>query len=185
GFSTLIAECGGRAAYRRAVLVFLAALFLWAPTASRPPALPLAVSYEHSPIRDLAALGDALRKAIPSDSRIFNVGATQALYIAGLKPYLRQTFGFNTLSPMTEDRVRARSGLWAEPEIRAWLANDADYAVIVPASLDGYRVTCPTCMDLAESLLAQHFDEIAVLDNYPERTHVVYKRRSVSIPRRS
>ena len=191
GFSTLIAEYCTRQIYQRTALVLLGALFLWAPVASRPPALPRAISYDHSPTRDLTSLGDALRRTIPAESRIFNLGATQALYIAGLKPYLRQNFGFNTLSSMSDDGIRARSGLWGEPEIRQWLVNDADYAVIVPASLDGYRATCDACVGLVESLLARHFEQITVLPDYFSQAYIIYKRSghrprvSVEFPRAS
>ena len=89
---------------------------------------------------------------------------------------MRQAFGFLTLSPLADDRVRLRSGLWGEAEIRQWLITDADYAVVVPESLDDYRITCPPCMRVAESLLARHFRQVAVLTQYPGLAHIVYKR---------
>jgi hypothetical protein len=176
GFSSLIEQYGATPMYRRGVLLSLAALFLWAPLASPPPALPSAVSWHDPPTRAFATLAEALRRTIPADARIFNLGATQTLYAAGLTPYLRQNFGFNTLSSTPDDRVRKKSGLWGEPEIRAWLSQDADYAVIVPASVDGYRDTCGSCVALVESLLAQYFEQVTVLAEYPGQTYIVYKR---------
>ena len=176
GFSTLIEHYCSTPMYRRAVFLTLAALFLWAPLASPPPALPRAVSWEHPPTRAFAALAQELSRTIPADARVFNLGATQALYAAGLTPYLRQNFGFNTLSSTTDDRVRTKSGLWGEPEIRGWLSDDADYAVIAPASVDGYRDTCGSCVALVESLLARYFEQVTVLTEYPGQTYIVYKR---------
>jgi hypothetical protein len=176
GFSVLIGRYCASAASRRAMLLFLSVLFLVAPTLSRPAALPLAVSFQNSPTRALNDLADALRTVIPSGSHVFHLGASQALYMAGREPYLRQAFGFLTLSPLTDDRVRLRSGLWGETEIRQWLITDADYAVVVPESLDDYRITCPSCMRVAESLLARHFRQVAVLTQYPGLAHIVYKR---------
>jgi hypothetical protein len=176
GFSVVIAEYCVRQASRRAVLLFLTGVFLFAPALSRPAALPRAVSLRDSPTRATRNLADALGILIPSGSHVFHLGASQALYMAGREPYLRQAFGFLTLSPLTDDRVRLRSGLWGEAEIRQWLITDADYAVVVPESLDDYRITCPSCMSVAESLLARHFRQVAVLTQYPGLTHIVYKR---------
>lgn len=176
GFSTLIEQYCGTQKYRRAALLSLAAFFLWAPLASPPPSLPRAVAYDRPATRALASFGEALRRTIPVSSRIFNLGATQALYAAGLTPYLRQNFGFNTLSAIADDRIRTKSGLWGEPEIRQWLVHDADYAVIVPENLDGYRDTCASCIALVESLLARYFEQISVLADDSGRTYIVYKR---------
>src|SRR5262249_26909247 len=126
GFATLIEHYGATPGYRRGLLLSLPVLFLLAPLASPPPALPSAVSWNHPATRAFASLANALRRTIPADAQIFNLGATQTLYAAGLTPYLRQNFGFNTLSSMLDDRVRRRSGLWGEPEIQEWLGHGAD-----------------------------------------------------------
>jgi Dolichyl-phosphate-mannose-protein mannosyltransferase len=176
GFSTLIEKYCATPMYRRGFLVSLATLFAWAPLASPPPALPRAVPYDHPPTRALATLGEALRTTIPAESRIFNLGATQALYTGGLTPYLRQNFAFNTLSSITDERVRTKSGLWGEREIEEWLGHDADYAVIAPASVGGYRDTCSSCVALVESMLARNFQQIRVLTDDSGQTYIVYKR---------
>ena len=178
-FSVLITQYCSRAVYRRAVLLFLSALFLVAPTLSKPPALPLAVSLQDSPTRALRNLANALDALIPPRSRVFHLGASQALYVADRPPYLRQALGYLTLSPLRDQRVTQRSGLWGEAEITDWLTRDAQYAVIAPESLDEYRISCRSCVELAESLLERHFARIAVLRQYRGVAHVVYKRRAV------
>jgi hypothetical protein len=179
GFSVLIAHYCSREVYRRAVLLFLSALFLVAPTLSKPPALPLAVSLQDSPTRALNNLADALRALIPPGSRVFHLGASQALYVADREPYLRQAPGYWTLSPLRDQTATRRSGLWGEAEITDWLTRDAQYAVIVPESLDEYRISCRSCVELAESLLERHFTPVAVLRQYRGLAHVVYKRRAL------
>jgi len=179
GFAVLITRYCSRAAYRRAVLLFLSALFLVAPTLSKPPALPLEVSLHDSPTRALNNLADALRALIPPGSRVFHLGASQALYVADREPYLRQALGYWTLSPLRDPTVTRRSGLWGEAEITDWLTRDAQYAVVVPESLDEYRISCRRCVELAESLLERHFARIAVLRQYRGIAHAVYKRREV------
>jgi hypothetical protein len=179
GFSVLITRYCSRAVYRRAVLLFLCALFVVAPTLSKPPALPLAVSLQDSPTRALDNLADALRSLIPPGSRVFHLGASQALYVAGRDPYLRQALGYWTLSSVRDPTVTRRSGLWGEAEITDWLTRDAQYAVIVPESLDEYRISCRSCVGLSESLLERHFTPIADLRQYRGVAHVVYKRRAV------
>jgi hypothetical protein len=179
GFSVLITHYYSRVVHRRATLLFLSALFVVAPTLSKPPALPLAVSLQDSPTRALNNLADALRALIPPGSRVFHLGASQALYIADRAPYLRQALGYWTLSPLRDQTVTRRSGLWGEAEITDWLTRDAQYAVIVPESLDEYRISCRSCVELAESLLERHFARIAVLRQYRGAAHVIYKRRAV------
>jgi hypothetical protein len=189
GFSMLITQYCSRVVYRRAVLLFLSALFLVAPTLSKPPALPLAVSFQDSPTRALNSLADALRALIPPGSRVFHLGASQALYVADRDPYLRQALGYWTLSPLRDPTVTRLSGLWGKAEITDWLTRDAQFAVIVPESLNEYRISCRSCVELAESLLERHFVRIAVLRQYRGIEHVVYKRRAVetamlALPRR-
>jgi Dolichyl-phosphate-mannose-protein mannosyltransferase len=175
GFSVLITGYCTSAASRRAVVLFLSGLFLVAPVLSRPAALPPV--YQRPPTLAIIDVADILRTLIPAGSHVFHLGAAQALYIAGREPYLRQAFGFWTLSALADDRVREKSGLWGEPEIAEWLTHDADYAVIVPASLENYRISCRRCIETAETLLARHFSRIAALDQYGRLTHVVYKRK--------
>ncbi len=176
GFSVLIREYRATVGPRAAICVFLFGLFLLGPSLSRPPDLPAAVWGAALPTRALHRLAEAIGTHIPHGSRVFHLGSFQPLYIAGLQPYLRQVFGAWTLSPVIDERIRKKSGLWGEAEIREWLEKDSQYAVIVPADLDTYRAACGGCVGLVQSLLAKHFTEIAVLEHYPDRAHVIYRR---------
>ena len=181
GFSALIREYGTGSIPGAAVVCFLVGCFLLGPSLSRPADLPVAVYGAGVPTRALDRLAEALRTHIPPGSHVFHLGSFQPLYIAGLQPYLRQVFGAWTLSPVTDERIRRKSGLWGETEIREWMEN-SQYAVIVPTDVGTYRAACARCVELVESLLAKQFREIAVLGHYPGRAHVVYRRsdRTVS-----
>ncbi len=176
GFSVLIREYCTTFGPKAAIFAFLSGLFLLGPSLSRPADLPASVWGAAAPTRALYRLAEALGARIPHGSRVFHLGSFQPLYIAGLKPYLRQVFGAWTLSPATEEKIRKKSGLWGEAEIREWLEKDSQYAVIVPADLDTYRAACGRCVALVQSLLAKHFTEIAVLEDYPGRAHIIYRR---------
>jgi hypothetical protein len=181
GFAILI-ESIQHAPARRAILVFLAALFFVAPALSRHPNLPKAVAYDKPPTQALYDLGNALAKIIPPGSRVFHVGATQAVWMAGRNPYLRQVFDLWTLAPGVDERVRKKSGLWGEPEIREWLTRDADYAVVLPTVYFGlYGASQDEALqkdlELIDKLLAENFTQVATLDQYPGLVYYVYKRK--------
>jgi hypothetical protein len=176
GFSVLIREYCVTSAQRIVVVTFLAGLLLVGPRLSRPPDLPSSVWGAAAPVPTLYALAETLGAQIPSGSRVFHLGSVQPLYIAGLKPYLRQVFGAWTLSSISDERIRMKSGLWSKAEIRRWLEEDAEYAVVVPTTLGTYRAACDACVDLAARLLAQHFTPMATLDRYPGYPHIIYKR---------
>src|SRR5262249_51048196 len=153
GFSVLIRKYCVTSAQRVAAVAFLSGLLLVGPTVSRPPDLPFSVWGATAPVPTLYGLAEALGREIPSGSRVFHLGSFQALYIAGLAPYLSQVFGAWTLSPISDARIRMKSGLWGKGEIRHWLEEDAEYAVVVPTTLPTYRAACGPCVDLALGLL--------------------------------
>ncbi len=191
-FSFLAAACLGcwyavaledllRPAGRRAALLLLSGLFLVAPAQSRPPILPLAVSYRYPPTTALYALADALSARIPKGSKVFRFGPPLGLYVAGLKPYLRQERDVFTLSSLADKAFLRRNGLWGDSDIRHWLGADADYAVIAPAALDAYRSSpVGRNVELIEALLGRHFVRIAVTDQYPGHIYYVYRRTSAA-----
>lgn len=184
GFSLLLRGAWAPPAYRMAVSPFLVGLFLVSPVLSPPPALPLAVAYDRPPMVALQDVVAALQSLIPPGSRVFLFGPSETLFMAGLRPYLQQANHLETLSPVADDWVRRRSGLWGDAEIREWLGRDAQYAVVRLAVLRAARENQHTPsgnnVDLIESLLSRHFTQVAVLDQYPGLVFYVYKRTSFS-----
>jgi hypothetical protein len=174
----LLLETAGKGTGWHSVgVLLLSALFLIASAQSKPPILPLAVSYSYPPTKALYSLAAALEKAIPKGSRIFRFGEPLGLYIAGRAPYLRQERDVATFSPFGDQKILKRSGLWGEADIREWVTRDADYAVVAPAAFDFYRNTSiGGAVQMIESLLGERFSRIAVLDQYPGRVYHVYKR---------
>lgn len=181
GFSRLIEDRGLPRAGRAALGGAVAILLLVSPALSRPPTLPLAVSLRDSPVLTLDRFAETLRALAPRGSKVFLFAPSQAVYLAGLQPYLRQVTHLYTLTTIADERARRKSGLWGESEIREWLTGDADYAVVVPAYLrafrDEQRTPSGNNVDLIESLLDRYFTRSATFDDRRGIVYEVYKRK--------
>lgn len=175
-FSTALAT--DSRARRMLVGGFFISLVLLSPSLSRPPALPLAVGLDSAAMPGLARVAGDLRQLIPENSKVFLFGPSQPLYLAGLTPYLRQVTHYLTISSIDDDRVREKSGLWGAREIRDWLTEDADYAVVVPEYAASVRSAGEVeNIDLMRELLDRYFQRRATLDQYPGIRFEVYERR--------
>jgi hypothetical protein len=162
---------------RTAALLGLCAFFLVAPAQSRPPMLPLSVSWRDPPVTVLYGLAAELGRVVPPGSRVFHLGGPLGLYVAGLEPYLRQERDLYTLLPASDGTSLRGIGFWGQADIRDWLARDADYAVIVPTRVALYRAGLLAAdIHLIELLLTKHFTRVAVLDLYPGLVYDVYRR---------
>lgn len=185
GFAVVLRSFRVASMPRMAVGALLVVIFLVSPAVSPPPALPLAVAYDRPAMVALQDLVMTLRSLIPPGSRVFLFGPSESLFMAGLQPYLQQANHLETLSPLTDDWIRRRSGQWGTAEIRQWLGRDADYAVVRLAILREARENqhTPTGnnVDLIESLLSRHFALIGVLDQYPGPEFYVYERKSSAL----
>lgn len=186
GFATVLRHTEGSRGIRGAVGALLALLLLLGPAASPPAALPLAVAWDRPAMVELRGVVEGLRSLIPPGSRVFLYGPPEALFMAGLRPYIQQANFLETLSPMRDDWTRYRSGLWGGAEIREWLGHDAEYAVIrldvLRAARDHQFTESGNNVDLIESMLSRNFRRIAVLDQYLGLEFHVY-RRTASDPR--
>ena len=178
GFSILLREFCVTTIQRRVVVTLLCCFLLFGPRLSRPPDLPVAVSEATAPVLALYRVSEALRMHIPPESRVFHLASFQPLYLAGFKLYLRQVFGAWTLSPITDENSRRKSGLWGEAEIHGWLDSDARYVVIDPANAAMYRSACEHCVELVSRLVAEHFTLVAVVDGYQDHSYRIYRRRT-------
>jgi len=136
-----------------------------------------AVSWQDPPVTALYSLAADLSRVIPPGSRVFHLGGPLGLYLAGLDLYVRQERGLLTLMATSDDGRFARSGLWDLGDIRRWLTEDSDYAVIAPTYIEPYRgsVLDPG-LAFADKLLAARFIRIASIDRYPGLRYEVYRR---------
>jgi len=162
---------------RSLALLALAGFFAVAPAESRPPMLPLAVSWQDPAVTALGGLASQLREVIPPGARVFHLGGPLGLYLAGVEPYLRQERDVAALALPGIEAGAERSGLWGRSDITRWLGREADYAVIVWPRAGLYRGTpLQPDLDLIDSLLRSHFARVAVLTRYPGSTYEVYRR---------
>jgi hypothetical protein len=135
------------------------------------------VSWQEPPVTALYGLAAELARVIPAGARVFHVGGSMGLYIAGFDPYLRQERDLLTLMAGSEDARLARSGFWDRGDIKRWLTRESDYAVVIPAYVAPYRGTVlEPGLALIESLLATHFARVAEIDRYPGLRYEVYCR---------
>ncbi len=175
--AALMSASGRAPGLRAAGLLGLCVFFLLAPAQSRPPMLPLRVSWRDPPVTVLYRLASDLGRAIPPTAHIFHLGGPLGLYIAGLEPYLRQERDFATLAYPAGMANGANSGFWGQAEIVEWLSRDADYAVVVPARVAFYRKQpLNSTLHLIESLLAAHFTRVAVIER-STYLYEVYRRK--------
>jgi len=178
GFSILLREFCVTTIQRRIVVILLCGFLPLSPRLSRPPDLPVAVSEATAPVLALCRVSEALRMHIPPESRVFHLASFQPLYLAGFKLYLRQVFGAWTLSSITDENSRRKSGPWGEAEIHGWLDSDARYVVIDPATAAMYRAACEHCVELVLRLLTEHFTLVAVVDGDQGHSYRIRRRRT-------
>jgi len=163
----------------RWVVACLSLVFLLTPILSPPPMLPRAVAWDRPA---MVGLNEAARELqiIPQGSRVFLFGPPEALFMAGLRPYVQQANHLETLSPLHDAWTRQQSGQWGDSEIRAWLGHEVPWAIV---RLDLLRKARPhqstasgNNVDLIEALLRRHFAQVAVLP-YPSGPPLYVYRR--------
>jgi hypothetical protein len=117
---------------------------------------------------------------IPSDAKVFLWGYSLPLYLAGIDPYLRQIVDPECMVDGVEPIVVERNGLWGTKELETWLSTDAGYAIVMPSMFRRFRPTRPRAIERMEALLAERFELIATVAEYPWWVFDVYKRRTAS-----
>ncbi len=123
-----------------------------------------------------------IRAIVPEGSRVFLLGHSLPLYLAGRLPYLQQL-----LTPWTFVEAKAepwqirKSGFWSPEDMIEWLGHDAAYAVIQPAVFDQLRVHRPATAMCLDALLEARFTREARLSGNSWAVYDVYRRAS-SLP---
>jgi hypothetical protein len=178
GAARLLARCETAPWLHQAITAGLVMTFLVSPRysshASMPEPLPA-----NSTVVAMNHLAAEIRAHIPPGSRVFLLGQSLPVYLAGSRPYLQQIIHIWTLVPNGSPSALHRSGLWGRADIEEWLGSDARFAVITRAQLDFLRGV-RDYKALAESItqaLEDHFQTVADIDIPPLGRYRVYERR--------
>jgi len=147
---------------------------------ARNPLLPIGEMLGRDPYAAAHRAAEHLRRAVPGRPKVFFYGSGEIYYLSGLPTtYLQQAYMSDPFpkAPI-DDRVAHRSGFVTPGEMRHWLTEDADYAVIDQGLV---KEVTPRFGDTEKEmlrLLARHFDLIETVDEYSfYYTYLVYRRR--------
>jgi len=182
-YSRLLTDPGLSRGLRRGLVVFLVAVLTLPIYYNRNSVLPIGEMRLADPFRAVHVAGAHLARAVPRDARIFFFGTSEVYYASGLPgTYLPQVYSYNQLAVYDEDnRVTIRSGAYGMPQVERWLAVEADYAVISPEALRGYAGLHPDAnpqkVARIQALLAEHFEPVDRVTEFPYYSYDVYRRR--------
>ncbi|HET8576143.1 MAG TPA: hypothetical protein VFO18_03520 [Methylomirabilota bacterium] len=157
----------------------LLAVFLLSPTFSTHANMPRPLPEGATTVAGVNAAAKQIRAVVPPGSRVFLVGMSLPVYLAGSRPYLQQIIHSWTLVPHGDLAVLRRSGLWGREDIERWLGREAPYALVQSGRLELYR-GLPGYRELAELMeahLAARFVPVAEIAMGPSGAYRLYVRR--------
>jgi 4-amino-4-deoxy-L-arabinose transferase-like glycosyltransferase len=169
--------------YERGLLVgglalacVVSVVFVRSPMMPRPIPRP----FVDDSVQRVERAAAKLATIVPPGERVFLVGPSIGVYLAGRIAYLQQMMAPGTLVARDgETELINRSGVWGRVEIDRWLGEDVRYAVVTPTLLEGLKPSRPDAIGRIETLLRDRFERIAVLDDEPTTAYDVYRRRDV------
>jgi hypothetical protein len=190
-YSCLLSDRGMSARGRMVLGVFLACMLVLPVYFNRNPLVPIGEVRAADPFRAVRAAGAHLARLVPPDAKVFFFGAVDVYYISGLPPtWIPQIMNYDTLAVRDDDnRATLRSGYYGMPQVEQWLGTEADHAVISPQALDVFAegfhghpsVNRPKVARI-RALLAERFEVIGRVDEYPYYSYDVYRRRLAARP---
>jgi hypothetical protein len=140
--------------------------------------LPLPVPFRGDPVQLIDRSAAHLRRLVPTDARVFLVGLSTPVYLAGLRAYVPQMESTGTLAPIDQDpALVARNGLWGRLEVERWLGLEAEWALISPDVLLSLERERPEQVRRIRELLHQRFTFVERVDEAPWSIYEVYRRR--------
>jgi len=179
-YAGLLADTVPRSWQRRLLILALVALLAPPLYYARNPLLPIGEMLGRDPYAAVHRAAEHLRRAVPGQPKVFFYGSGEIYYLSGLPTtYLQQAYMSDPFpkAPI-DDRVAYRSGFVTPGEMRHWLTEDADYAVIDQGLV---KEVTPRFGDTEKEmlrLLARHFDLIETVDEYSfYYTYLVYRRK--------
>ena len=143
----------------------------------RHPLLVPAGETGPGPLAALDAAAAHFRRDVKPGAKVFLWGDSFPLYLAGIRPYLRQIHSSQTFAVVDDHVGIQKSGLWGRKEMEDWLSSDADYVVLEPQVLEQYRARYPDVVAKFDSLLRQHFTLIDTIADYRWQVFELYARR--------
>ena len=166
---------------RREVAVGMLVIVLAAsPWVHRSHYLPRTITMASAEIPALRRASQRLADLIPSgQGNTFLLGDPLPVFLAGRRPYLRQSHDHLMMFTSVRDRrLYARGGMWGAGEIEEWLGIDARYAVIEPSALAFYAGRKPYTEPVARigALLAEHFTLVETVQAGSDHVFRVYRR---------
>ena len=182
-YSRLLSDADLSAGFKRALVAFLLAVMALPIYYNRNPVLPIGEMRAADPYGAAHVAAAHLARAVPKDAKVFFFGSAEVYYLSGLPAtYFPQVYNFNQLAVLDQDnRVTVRSGFYGMPQVERWLSSDAEYAVISPWALKTYGDLhpefSPPKVARIQTLLAQHFEFIDRVDEYPYYSYDVYRRK--------
>jgi len=162
---------------RGGVAAAVAVVFLIGPSRPRHAAMPTPLP-PLSTVAQVDLAAQAIRKLIPSNEDVFVLGSPLAPYLAGTRPYLRQSMHPATLVPSLDSRAVSRSGAWGAVELERWLGREARYAIIDPKTAEGFRaIEAYRPLVARLSALLENGFELAGTIAQGDSVSLVYRRR--------
>src|SRR5438552_953776 len=145
----------------------------------RNPLLPTGATLAADPFGGAYRAAARLRTMVPADARVFFYGRNVVYYLAGLpQTYFQQVYSSNPFARIRlADGVLRRSGFVTAAEMRYWLSEDADYAVIDTTFLQDELPRFGETEKEMVALLERDFEVVGSVTDFPYDVHAVYRRR--------
>lgn len=166
---------------RAALAAALVAALVVSPWVHRQPTLPRTISLADATVPALRRAAARLAALIPpGETRVFLLGDSLALHLAGRRSYLRQFHQWWLAFTSAQEPERyARLGLWGRAELERWLGEDARWAIVEDRAARFYRARAPYHDALArmDELLARNFTLLETVPGAGDERFAVYRRR--------
>src|SRR5438552_167343 len=145
----------------------------------RNPLLPTGATLAADPFGGAYRAAARLPTLVPADARVFFYGRNVVYYLAGLpQTYFQQVYSSNPFARIRlADGVLRRSGFVTAAEMRYWLSEDADYAVIDTTFLQDELPRFGETEKEMVALLERDFEVVGSVTDFPYDVHAVYRRR--------
>lgn len=181
-YAGLLTDTPPRSWQRRLLILALVALLAPPLFYARNPLLPTGETLAKDPYAAVYRAAEHLRRAVPGTPKVFFYGLNEIYYLSGLPTtYLQQAYMPDQFTKIpVDDRVAHRSGFVTPGEMRHWLTEDADYAVIDQRLVEAMTPRFGDTEKEMFRLLARHFDLIDTVEEYPFRTYLVYRRKGAA-----
>jgi hypothetical protein len=182
-YSRLLDDPGLSRRFKWGVAAFLAAVMVLPIYYNRNSSLPEGSVRAADPYRLAHVAAAHLARVVPREARVFFFGSNEVYYLSGLPAtYFPQVYTPAQLAVLDEhNEATVKSGFYGMPQVERWLGSEADYAVVSPSTLEDYAQLHPTLsppkVARMRALLAERFELVDRITEYPYFSYDVYRRR--------